>query len=611
MERELNTINENWREALHNLKNEYSDAQIAVLLGLSHSAVAGRLDTFSYTSYESKILDINKKLNTHSSQRILFMERCNRILKNEYALSYRAIRQYLKLSNKKLKFLNGGIDLGSYENGTNIMPQHIYTKFLDYLKNNNITYDKKYVSDYKKFVKKQINEFISKKFYLKCPSLISMFPHISTTDGIEKEYEVYKQIKKIHPNTFLGCTFSKDLKRMDDIDLIIIDNEDLIAIEVKDFKKYNMNLRRRLRGLNSTLRRLKKDYGEITKTIVILPSINISKSIKDQFEKNNNLVLDKKDFYLFLNGKLIKGAESQNEEVNNVREWLTKFNISSYMLQLLFRMHNIDIDVRNILKKDYKFNKVAKPLTFIESILDKYSKRQIHFLINKYASLNDKEIFFLRNLRMVAGISLSDLCLELFNDKNKNKNKLARIETGKCILKWLKKKYKDYLTTNITNKDLITKAKKAAIEDQRRWEVAEEFPMVVGLKYNNPNELENYVAKTLRKRGYKLIKNALFENKDLTKMTLNFQHPEADVIVKRNNSYILISCKQALKKPKNSQFYVSLKAEIDKLSEYLDDVDFSNAILAVKADLVPQTWKTLNDYVQDKNIVIWRIDDAD
>ena len=603
-------LNENWREALHNLRTEYSDAQIAILLGLSHSAVTGRLDTFVYTSYEDKILDITKKLRTNSSQRVLFIEWCNRVVKNDYALSYRAIRQYLKLSNKKLEFLKGKRELSSYENGTNIMPKHIYTEFLEYLQNKGIVYDKRYVINYKKFIKKQINEFITKKLYLRCPSLISILPHINTTDGIGKEYQVYEEIKKTFPNTFLGCTFAKDLRRKKDIDILTLDGEEVIAIEVKDFRKYKTTLRRRLRELNASLRMLRKDYKEVTKTIAIVPSINISKEIKSQFEKNNNLLLDKKDFQLFLNRKLIKKEKSLGEEeVNNVRAWLTKFNISSYMLQLLFQMHNLNIYVANILKKRYNFSKVINHLKFIESVLEKYNKRQLHFLINKYASLNDKEIIFLRNFRRIAGESLSDLCSTMFNDRNKNKNKLARLESGKIRLKWLRKRYKDHLTSHVTHKDLIIKTKKAVIEDQRRWETAEEFPMVVGLKYNNHNELENYVAKTLRKRGYKIAKNALFNNKDLTKMTLNFQHPEADIITKKGDSYTLISCKQALKKPKNSQFYVSLKAEIDKLSEYVDDVDFSKAILVVKADLVPQTWKTLNDYVRDKNITIWKIDD--
>ena len=73
---------ENWKDTLDNLKNIYSNAQLSVVLGLSHSAVSERLNKFSYTSYENKIFDIHNKLNNTSPQIIFFIEWCNRFFKN-------------------------------------------------------------------------------------------------------------------------------------------------------------------------------------------------------------------------------------------------------------------------------------------------------------------------------------------------------------------------------------------------------------------------------------------------------------------------------------------------------------------------------------------------
>jgi|SRR3989344_4483132 len=598
---------ENWKDTLDNLKNIYSNAQLSVVLGLSHSAVSERLNKFSYTSYENKIFDIHNKLNNTSPQIIFFIEWCNRLFKNEYILTYRAIRHYLKLSNKHLNFLNNKSNLSNYENNTNIMSKKNFTKFLNYLNNKNIKYNKREIIKYKNFIKNQIKDFINNKFYLKCPSIINILPHINTVKGIKKEYELYNKLKKLYPNIFLGCTLSKNLKRKDNIDILAFDNKDVIVFEIKDFRKYNQNLRGKLKDLNYHLKRLKRDYKEITKTIAILPSLNISKEIKDQFLRNNNILLDQHNFNSFLNKKLIKKEIYGKNEIANLKRWLNKFNISSYMLQGLFKMNNINIDVGNAMRKRYNFNKISNKLKPIETILNKKDKRKIYFLVNEYFYFRDNQIVFWRNLRRLYGISLGEICLKLFGSRNKNKNMISRIETGKHIRKKLKEQYKTYLNNKIKNRDISNKVKKLIIEEKKRWETAKKFPMVVGLVSHKHNQFENQIAMIMKNKGYEIITNALINDKNLTKMTLNFHHPESDIIAKKNNSYTLISCKETSKKPNNNQFYIQLKHEIDKLYEYNYGIEFSKIILAVKANLSNKTWETLKNYAQDNNIKIWKI----
>ena len=504
-----NFNSDNWKSALDNLKEIYSDSQIAVMLGLSHSAVVGKLNKFSYTSYEKQILDINNKLDNNHPQILFFKNWCNRLLKNDYALTYRAIRQSLQKSNKSLGLSKSYRNLTNYENNTNIMPKKVFMKFLDYLKENNIKYEKESLRSYKFFVKKQVKEFIDNKFYLLCPSILRILPYMKTVEGIAKEYEIYDDIKKIYQNTFLGCIFSKDLKKTDNLDILVFNNKEIIVFEIKDFKQVTSCIRRRINETNNRLKILRESYKEITKTIVILPSVNVSKEIKEKFLRNSNIILDKTDYNCFLRNKKINSfVMLKNKGITNVQDWLKKVNISSYMLELLFGMNNIRTSIRNILRPEYNFIKITSRLNEIEKILNKYDKRQLHFLINKFASLRDREIVFLRNLRKAEGISLSDICFDLFNNKNKNKNKLASIESGKKKLKWLKKEYKKYILSRANN-NLKSKAKFLIKEENIRWKIAKDFPMIVGLSNYTNNELENYVLNFLAKREYKTIKNGI------------------------------------------------------------------------------------------------------
>jgi len=125
--------------------------------------------------------------------------------------------------------------------------------------------------------------------------------------------------------------------------------------------------------------------------------------------------------------------------------------------------------------------------------------------------------------------------------------------------------------------------------------------MVVGLANESNYNLENVLYKKLKKQGYKVLKNALINDKNLSRMTLNFHHPEADIITKKDDFYTLISCKETFNEQKNTQFLLECKSEIDKISKFYD-MEFSKIILAVKADLTNITWKNLENYAKEKNV---------
>src|SRR3989344_1178426 len=134
------------------------------------------------------------------------------------------------------------------------MPEKLYKEFLNHLEKKGYSYNKLKVNLSKNFIINQIKLFLNKELYLKCPSIINLLPSLKTLKGTDAEYNVYKKIKRLFPNTFLGCTFSKDLKKKEDIDILTIYNNEIVVIEVKDFKQYKQCNRRRLRHLNNRLK---------------------------------------------------------------------------------------------------------------------------------------------------------------------------------------------------------------------------------------------------------------------------------------------------------------------------------------------------------------------
>ena len=52
---------------------------------------------------------------------------------------------------------------------------------------------------------------------------------------------------------------------------------------------------------------------------------------------------------------------------------------------------------------------------------------------------------------------------------------------------------------------------------------------------------------------------------------------------------------------------MGLKAEMDRLFDYKEDIEFSKVILAVKADLPEKTWISLENYAKEQEVKIWRV----
>lgn len=608
-------MEQNWKNSLMELREGYSDNQIAVLLGLSHGAVAGRMLRFGKTGYHKPLSEIYERIKKGEDRRKIFFEKwCERVNENKYGMLYRFMRESLGLTDKEIfkavfgsdKKLVSFANLCSYANNTNIMPRKLYEKIVFGMRQSGYSFDEnKILKDYE-LLKKQIQKFTEKELKHRCPSIIKLFLTSNNLKGTEAEILVYKKIKELYIDCFMGATLTKNFKKRDDVDILVFDQKRVMVIEVKGFRNIKGNtLRRRLKWTLSRLRRLKMQYPEIGKTICILPFIDISKEWKHKFNSKDTILIDKSEFETLDRGRLESRNRTIFQSYYSLGGWLNKWKLSHSTLEILLKDTEYFRNVRNMARPEYKIEKATSTLQYVDSLIKKHEPRKLHFMINKKAYFYDKEIEFWRNVRKVNGISLSQISKDLFGNPIKNKNRLATLETGKRSLKWLKNLYIEYLKKRTNNKELDDKIKSRMKYDKERWELAEDFPMIVGLVESKEDRLEKKIASLLMDKCYKVITNALINDKSLSKMTLNFHHPEADVIGLKRNEFIVVGCRD-FSKCNSSQFIVSAEAEIDTLAEWMEDGEFTKAVFAVAANISEEGWKTLETYAKSQNVELWR-----
>ncbi len=551
-------MNDNWKTALLRLRDIYSDNQLAVMLGLSHGAVAGRLMKFDESDYASRILQILSDIEAGQDPRlILFKSWSDRYVSNINALVIRKLRELYKIPVQAIgqsiwKNVTFGQNITAYESGTDIMPNKLFEVIfsaIEKITKKSLTPDEEYFRSKAEradlLEQRQVLKF--KAFSDRAPAITKLILPMANLCGSVEQIRVADELKNKFGGVFIGAKLlPRKFKgvREKDIDVVILTDNDVVAVEVRAWKCMRRStLNRRLGSTNVYLRAIRAQYPEITKTICVMANLVVSESRKELFRSNGNQILG----------------------IN---------------------------DILNL-----RFNE-ERPAQL--TLLPTTNQRINLFRANRLRAFKDQEIVHFRNLRRAAGVSLSDICLDLFGTRDKNKNLMAGIETGRNKRpRSLWKIYKESLDSKAVCLDNVAQLIK---EENERWELASAFPMVVGLmtNQNNGNSLENAVKQKLIRNGYAVVTNTLVNDAMLSK-SISGHHPEADIIGNKEDKYTVVSCKDGRNANRN-QFIVSVKREIEKLSQWLEDMEFNEAIVAIAAELGDVPLANLNRYASDNNV---------
>lgn len=554
----------NWKVALNRLKCIYSSNQLNIILNTSHGVVAGRLDKFSKSDYEKRIILTGKKIIDIDSREILFEAWSERYLNNVNALVCKNLRENhgITLGQMGESIWHNrcsGINISSYENGTNLMPDSLFERIFESI--SSITVEP--IENEEKNIRKK-----AKNFQLPEQKQIIQFRKVGSLKSVTKllypaknlaasedHITVFNCLKHLFNNTFIGVKILPHNfkgKREKDIDVLAMKNQNIVAIEVKGWKDIKWStLNRKLRHANVSLRALRNQYPEIDKTVCIVPNIKISVSWKDKFRQNNNLLID---------------GEAWNKDID----------YNSFCLN----------NATHCKTKDMRKKLLVE---------------------NKNKMFKDKEIVFLRNLRKSLNISLRKVCTDIFIDPLNYKNVLATIETGKRQYPNIRDKYRTYLLSKRTYDD--SNVKELISTEEKRWKDVFNFPMAIGLA-SSPTlgeEFERKMESILSKNGFETLRNVIIEDRYLSKSSKNNHHPEADILYKKNGKYIIVSCKDNVNANVN-QSVVSIKREIEQISQWMSDIGFSKGIVAVRSNFPLKTWENLELYARENKVELWKFD---
>jgi len=547
-----------YKNALLRLKNIYSDNQLAVMLDLSHGAVVGRMLSFKRSNYSEKILSIDETIRNGADPRqLLFGAWCTRYLDNVNGLTVRKLREKYEVSVESIgevlwKNKSVGQNVTAYESATAIMPNSMYArllKVLEVITNRSLCTEaevlREKASNRQLFEQKQVLKFM--RLSNRVPSIVGLIKPLKNLVGSKEQIRIAKELKSKFKNVFIGVKLlPKKFKgvRARDIDILVVTSTEIIAVEVKAWKNMRRTtFNRRLRDTNIKLRATHKAHYELTNMWCILAHTTISDAWKRRFEINGNSLLNL--------GDVIRPS---SEEL---------------CMKSRINIPNIDM-------------------------------RRHYFSDRRRRAFKDSRVVYLRNLRRLRNLSLSDMCFAMFSDRSKNKNVLAGIETGRRKCSRLRKEYTRVLQPISLDDDV--KIRQMIKNELKKWDGASLFPMAIGLVRNQiSNPLETLLANKLMRNGYKVAINVLINDMALSRMTENNHHPEADVVGKKGDKYVVVACKDGRRSNRN-QFIVAVKRDIERLSQWLEDMEFSEAIMAIAADLSEVSIFNIKRYAETNNV---------